>query len=103
MTFIFPLLSLTGMVVVLFSIKMNRVKRGFIAPVFRFLMSTDAWGMLEVFMLAVLVAVVKLGDIADIVMGPSMYAFVTLIGVMTMMSLSLDPEDVWKRLRDCTI
>jgi len=102
-TILFPLLSLTGMVVVLLSVKINRVNRGFIAPLFRFLMSTDAWGMLEIFMLAVLVAVVKLGDLADIILGPSMYAFVTLIGVMTMMSLSLDPEDVWKRLRNCTI
>ena len=102
-TILFPLLSLTGMIVVLAAVKMNRVNRGFIAPLFRFLMSTDAWGMLEVFMLAVLVAVVKLGDIAVIIMGPSMYAFTTLIIVMTMMSLSLDPEDVWKRLRNCTI
>lgn len=102
-TIFFPLLSLTGMMVVLSSVKMNRVNRGFIAPLFRFLMSTDAWGMLEVFMLAVLVAVVKLGDIAVIIMGPSMYAFASLIVVMTMMSLSLDPEDVWKRLRNCSI
>ena len=102
-TILFPLLSLTGMIVVLLAVKLNRVNRHFIAPLFRFLMSTDAWGMLEIFMLAVLVAVVKLGDLAEIIIGLSMYAFAALIVVMAMMSLSLDPEDVWKRLRGCTI
>lgn len=102
-TILFPLLSLTGMIIVLLSVKMNRVNRRFIAPLFRFLMSTDAWGMLEVFMLAVLIAVVKLGDLAEIIIGLSLYAFAALIAVMTMMSLSLDPEDVWKRLRHCTV
>ncbi len=102
-TILFPLLSLTGMVVVLLSVKLDRVSRRYTAPLFRFLMSTDAWGMLEVFMLAILVAVVKLGDLAEIVMGPSMYAFASLVIIMTLMSLSLDPEDVWKRLRNCTI
>ncbi len=98
-TIIFPLLSLIGMVIVLIAVKMKRIQRAFIAPLFRFLMSTDAWGMLEVFLLAVLVAVVKLGDMADIVIGVSMYAFIALIIVLTLLSLSLDPEDVWQELR----
>jgi paraquat-inducible protein A len=99
-TILFPLLSLLGMIVVLLAVKMQRVNRYFIAPLFRFLMSTDAWGMLEVFLLAVLVAIVKLGDLADIVIGVSMYAFIALIMVLTLLSLSLDPDDVWQHLRD---
>ncbi len=102
-TILFPLLSLTGMVVVLLSVKFDRVSTRFTAPLFRFLMSTDAWGMLEVFMLAILVSVVKLGDLAEIIPGLSLYAFVALVIVMTLMSLSLDPEDVWRRLRACMI
>jgi paraquat-inducible protein A len=98
-TIIFPLLSLTGMVIVLIAVKIKRIQRAFIAPLFRFLMSTDAWGMLEVFLLAVLVAVVKLGDMVDIVIGVSMYAFIALIVVLTLLSLSLDPEDIWQELR----
>jgi len=99
-TILFPLLSLVGIIIVLLAVKMRRVNRQFIAPLFRFLMSTDAWGMLEVFLLAVLVAIVKLGDLAEIIIGTSLYAFVALIAVLTLLSLSLDPEDVWKNLRE---
>jgi len=99
-TIVFPLLSLTGIIIVLLAVKMQRVNRQFIAPLFRFLMSTDAWGMLEVFLLAILVAIVKLGDLAEIIIGTSLYAFVALIVVLTLLSLSLDPEDVWQNLRE---
>jgi paraquat-inducible protein A len=101
-TIVFPLLSLTGIIIVLSAVKMRRVNRQFIAPLFRFLMSTDAWGMLEVFLLAILVAIVKLGDLAEIIIGTSLYAFVALIVVLTLLSLSLDPEDVWQDLRENT-
>ena len=99
-TIVFPLLSLIGIIVVLLAVKMRRVNHQFIAPLFRFLMSTEAWGMLEIFLLAVLVALVKLGDLAEIIIGTSLYAFVTLIAVLTLLSLSLDPEDVWQNLRE---
>lgn len=99
-TIIFPLFSLLGIIVVLLAVKMQRANQQFIAPLFRFLMSTEAWGMLEIFLLAVLVAIVKLGDLAEIIIGTSLYAFVALIAVLTLLSLSLDPEDVWQNLRE---
>ena len=51
-------------------------------------------------MLAMLVAIVKLGDVADVIFGVSLYAFVLLIATLSLLSISLDPHDVWNKLRD---
>jgi paraquat-inducible protein A len=98
-TFIFPAITLLGTIYVLIQIKTNRINT-YTAPLFRFLRSTDAWGMLEIFMLAILVALVKLGDVADVIYGVSLYAFCLLILSLSLLSHSLNPQDVWNRLRD---
>lgn len=98
-TFIFPATTLLGTIYILIQIKTNRINR-YTAPLFRFLRSTDAWGMLEVFLLAILVAMVKLGDVADLVYGVSLYSFCLLIVALSLLSYSLNPHDVWNKLRD---
>jgi paraquat-inducible protein A len=97
-TFVFPATTLLGTIYILLQVKNNRIN-AYTAPLFRFLRSTDAWGMLEIFMLAVLVAVVKLGDLADVIYGISLYAFCLLIISLTLLSYSLNPHDVWNKLR----
>ncbi len=96
-TFVFPLFSLLAMLYLLLPLKLGRRPR-FSIHVFRYLQSTEPWGMLEIFMLATLVAVVKLGDIATVIPGPAMYAFALLIGVLAALSISLDPHLLWHRL-----
>lgn len=97
-TFFFPAFTLIGTITILIQVKMDRLNT-ITAPLFRFLRSTDAWGMLEIFMLAVLVAVVKLGDVADVIFGVSLFAFCLLIVSLTLLSYSLNPHDVWNKLR----
>ena len=97
-TILFPLFSLLGTIYVLTSIRMNHLPP-IIAPLFRFLRSTDAWGMLEIFLLALIVASVKLMDITDVHIGISLYAFVLLIVTLTILSLTLNPDDVWDPLK----
>ncbi len=97
-TIVFPATTLLGTIYILMQVKTNRINR-YTAPIFRFLRSTDAWGMLEIFMLAILVTLVKLGDIADVIMGTSLYAFCLLILSLTLLSHSLNPHDVWNKLR----
>ena len=98
-TIVFPATTLVGTIYVLLQVKMNRINE-YTAPIFRFLRSTDAWGMLEIFMLAVLVSVVKLGDLADVIFGLSLYAFCFLVITLTLLSYSLNPHDVWNSLRN---
>jgi paraquat-inducible protein A len=97
-TFIFPATTLLGTIYVLLQVKTNYIN-SHTATLFRFLRSTDAWGMLEIFMLAILVSMVKLGDVADVIYGVSLYAFCLLILSLTLLSYSLNPHDVWNKLR----
>ena len=94
-TIVFPALSLTGMVYVLGSVKIGHQSHQ-IGPIFRFLRSTEIWGMLEVFLLALIVAGVKLGDLAEVIPGISVYSFFTLIVILALLSSTLDPDDVWQ-------
>ena len=98
-TIVFPLTTLLGTIYILVQVKRD-IFNDYTAPVFRFLRSTDTWGMLEIFMLAVIVSLVKLGDYADVIFGVSLYAFVLLIISLTLMSHSLNPQDVWTRMRN---
>lgn len=97
-TFVFPFITLSGTIYILIQVKRDRIN-AYTAPLFRFLRSTDAWGMLEIFMLALLVSMVKLGDVADVILGISLYAFCLLIVALTLLSYSLNPHDVWNKLR----
>ena len=98
-TIVFPLTTLLGTIYILVQVKRNKFN-DYTAPVFRFLRSTGAWGMLEIFMLAILVSMVKLGDYADVILGVSLYSFILLILSLTLMAHSLNPQDVWRKLRN---
>lgn len=56
------------------------------------------WGMLDVFMLGVLVSFVKLAGMADMVMGPALYAFAALIVISAAAMSALEPHLLWQRL-----
>jgi paraquat-inducible protein A len=54
--------------------------------------------MMDVFMIGILVSVVKLAEMATIVPGPSLFAFVVLIFVLAAAQAALDPDIVWERV-----
>ena len=92
-----PFVQIAGMLYVLVPLKVNRVPRN-LALVYRFLRSLQPWGMMEVFMLGILVSYVKLAKMAKIVPGLAIYSFVVLIFVLAGAAASLDPRIVWDRL-----
>ncbi|MEN8206086.1 MAG: paraquat-inducible protein A [Pseudomonadota bacterium] len=65
---------------------------------FRYYHYLDEWGMLEVYMLGVLVAVVKLKGMASVIPGIGLYCFIALLLVTTLMSSLLDEECFWARI-----
>ena len=56
------------------------------------------WSMLEVFILGVFVAYVKLGDLVTIGLGMGVYVLIVLTFVLVWMDAALDREAVWERL-----
>ena len=61
--------------------------------------SLTVWSMLDVYLLAVIVAVVKLSMMATVQLEMGSYAFFALILVLSAANSALEPEEVWSRLR----
>ena len=51
--------------------------------------------MLDVFLVAVLVALVKMGELATIVPGPGLLAFTAVVVLTLLASSGIDPWQVW--------
>lgn len=65
--------------------------------IYRFVDVIGPWAMLDVFLLAVLVALVKLGTIATILPGPGLIAFACVVVLTMLASASFDPKLIWHR------
>ncbi len=92
-----PLAQLLGMLYIMIPLKWNRTARH-TAWVFRVYMHMKPWGLMEVYLIGILVALVKLGKMATIVPGLSVIAFGLLVFVLAGAYSSLDPHLVWERL-----
>ena len=62
----------------------------------------STWSMLEVYLLAALVAIVKLSMMATVDLKVGAFAFFVLILVSTAANSALEPEAVWSRLEKQT-
>ena len=92
-----PGLQLALLLAVLVPLKLGRLPAG-VARLFRYARTLAPWGMMDVFMLGILVAVVKLSDMATLVPGTSLFAFVILIFVLAAAQAALDPDIVWSEI-----
>jgi paraquat-inducible protein A len=54
------------------------------------------WGMLDVLLVAVLVAVVKLGDLVEVTPGPGVIVFGMVVLLSMFASISFDPHAIWE-------
>ena len=96
-TFIAPLAQLSLMLYVLVPLGINR-RAPLSVAIFRTIGHVKIWSMAEVFVLGILVALVKLADMAEIVPGIALWALGCLIPVLTASVMTLDPEEVWDRI-----
>ncbi|MEJ8850959.1 paraquat-inducible protein A [Variovorax rhizosphaerae] len=97
-TLLFPLLHLCILIWVLVPLQRGRRTLGF-AGLVRIMQSLRPWGMIEVFLLGILVAVIKLSGMATVVVGPALWAFVVLTVLLTMV-LAFDPRGLWEMAFD---
>lgn len=59
---------------------------------------TRTWSMLEVMILGVLVALIKIADYATVIPGVALFVLGGLIFVLAAMQASFDPHEVWERI-----
>jgi paraquat-inducible protein A len=93
-TILFPLLQLCILFYLLVPMARERQPAGFSILV-RILQMLRPWGMVEVFLLGVLVAIVKLSSLAQVVAGPALWAFMGLTVLLTAV-LSFNPRTFWE-------
>ncbi len=93
-TILAPAFQLCALLWVLVPLRMGRGAPGSL-PVFRLLHRIEPWSMMEVFMVGILVSLVKLAEMASIVPGIALWAFVALIPCVAAASSSLDHHMVW--------
>jgi len=95
-TVVAPFLQIMGMLYILLPLRADRLPPKF-TRIFRFVRSIQQWSMMEIFMLGILIALVKLAKMARIVPGVALFAFMALIFVMAAAINALDPDMIWKR------
>ena len=93
-----PAAQLIGLGTILLPLRLGRRPPPGATRILRLVQAAAPWGMMEVFMLGILVALVKLGHMATIVPGVSVFSFAALIVVMAAAFSTLDPVLVWARL-----
>lgn len=71
---------------------------GWVADLLRHLPTTRTWSMIEVMMLGVLVALIKIAELATVIPGVALYALGALIFVLAAMQSSFDARAVWERI-----
>jgi paraquat-inducible protein A len=92
-----PLLQMFILLFIFIPLKIN-IRVNHSIPVFRLFQHLNAWSMMEIYLLGILVAIVKLGKMATIVPGLAVVAFGLLVFVLTFAISSVDTHMVWERL-----
>jgi paraquat-inducible protein A len=94
---LFPLVNIVLSLLISAHLYFNRPNRH-LAHWMRWLQHLDEWAMLEVYMLGIIVACVKLSANSDLKFGFGLYAFVALLIITGMLASSLDKMLFWQQI-----
>ena len=98
-TILAPALRIVVLLYVLVPLRAGRVPPG-VAGALRFQEGLVSWAMLDVYMLALLVTLVKLSQLGSLRLETGAYCFVTLFVVLTMLGVVYDREALWERVEE---
>ena len=93
-TLLNPLIEMGAVCYVLLPLRSGQQAPGF-DVVLRAMQAVRPWVMVEVFMLGVLVAFVKLNGLASVIPGPGLWAFGGVMILAAAMASAFDHEHVW--------
>ena len=91
-----PLLKLLGLFFLVVTARSDRWRYDR-AQLHRLLEAIGRWSMLDVFLLAILVALVKLGDIARVSPRPGIAYFAAVVVLTMLATASFDPALIWSK------
>ncbi|MGH8596028.1 MAG: paraquat-inducible protein A [Gammaproteobacteria bacterium] len=96
-TIAIPALDLGAMAYLLFAAQFGAKPPG-LALILRLILTLKPWGMVEVFMLGILVALVKLAHMATVVPGIALWAFGGVMLLLALTAASFEPRDLWIKI-----
>lgn len=91
---IIPLLKLIGLLSI--TIGRRRLTHRHRAFTYRVIEWTGRWGMLDVLLIAVVVAWIKIGDLVEVSAGPAALAFTVCVLMSLLASAWFDPHALWE-------
>lgn len=92
-----PLVKLLCLLYVLLSIRWGRGRHWGLL-LYRAYHHLREWGMLEVYLMGVLVSMVKLAGLADLTPGPGLACFIGLLLLQVWLEVTLSPHQIWAAL-----
>jgi paraquat-inducible protein A len=95
-TLLFPLFQMLMLLWLLVPLRRQQRAAGF-AWLVRAMQLLRPWGMIEIFLLGVLIALIKLSSMAIVLPGPALWAFMALTVLLTVVT-ALEPRSLWKML-----
>lgn len=96
-----PMLKLFGLSYLLLSVQFHwRWRPRDRTVLYRIVESIGRWSMIDLFMLSVLVALVKLGAVATIAPGIGATCFAAVVVITMFAATSFDPRLIWDSLED---
>ncbi len=96
-TFLVPLVELGVVIHVLLALKLCRKPAGF-NLIMRVLQHFNPWGMVEVFIIGVIVALVKLTHYGSLIPGIALWSLGALTLLLTSTISSFNIHDIWERV-----
>ena len=90
----FPFIAIVGMLYLLVSVKLGYTPAG-MGTIYRIVNLITPWSLVSVFMLGVLIAIVKLQDIANVIIGTSFFALNALLLIYAAARANFDPNVLW--------
>ncbi len=94
---VFPLLTIIGMLYLLIPLRFNAVPP-LVGRIYQLIKWLEPWSLISVFMLGTLIAIVKLQDLANVLPGFSLYAFVALLFIYSLARSSFNPVAFWEKV-----
>ena len=93
-----PFLKLSGLVLLLLSVQFNwNTSKRQRTLMYRLIETIGRWSMLDVFVIAVLGALVELGILAEIKAGPAATLFCLSVVITMFAAMSFDPRLIWDK------
>ena len=94
-----PGMRLLALLFVMGTLFLNRYKET-ARQLFRGYLQLGEWGMVEIYLLGILVAVIKLADMATVHPGAGLLCFVGLMVAELGISACMDEQEIWEQLED---